>query len=72
MTAYSAVFFLWRQRFLGRPQAADLPIHVDKLAGQELKSPEFGDLTFRLAQRGLRRKILGDDFPCDLLGELKV
>jgi hypothetical protein len=42
------------------------------LASQGLKSPEFGDLFFRFAQGGLRRKILGDGFALDLLRELKV
>jgi hypothetical protein len=64
--------FLRRQGLFDRTQAADLSIHVDQLAGQGLKSAEFGDLLFRFAQGGLRRKILGSGFPPDLLCELKM
>jgi hypothetical protein len=42
------------------------------LAGQRLKSPEFSDLAFRLAQGGLRRKVLGNGLPRDFLSQLKV
>jgi len=54
------------------PQAAELPIHIDQLAGESLELTEPGDLTFRLTDGCLSRQILRDGFAVDFLSELKM
>ena len=57
---------------LDRAQTADGSIDLDQLAGQRLKSPEFGDLRLGLAHGCRGGEIPGSGFAADLLGELKV
>ena len=66
-------FFLGGLRgLLDGPQAADLPIHIDQLAGESLKLTELSDLTFRLTDGCRSGQILRDGFAVDFLRELKM
>ena len=59
----SAVFFLRRQRFLNRPQAADLLIDLDEFsAAESLKLAKLGDFPLRFAhcswcRQGFRHRL---------------
>ena len=66
-------FFLGRLLgLLDGPQAADLAIDIDQLAGQGLELAELSDFTFRLTDGGQRGQVLCNRLALDLLGELKM
>src|SRR5258708_27765367 len=67
------VFFLGRLLgLLQGPQAADLTIDIDQLAGQCLELAELSDFTFRLTDGCQRGQILSNRFAIDFLGELRM
>jgi hypothetical protein len=68
----SAVFFLGGQSLLDRPCAADLPIDFHQLAGERAELAELRNFGLRLAEGGLRGKVLSGSLAADLLRELKV